>query len=110
VDGFGALQGHAKLSAEYSLQRLELKPDPRLQSTWIHVVEPISFHEGPIPAALLPDQLRDRSNNVQALFVYRYLPPFGTIQVAYQRGTAAFGQRSTQGNTLFLRPRRFSEI
>jgi len=23
-------------------QRLELKPDPRLQSTWIHVVEPIS--------------------------------------------------------------------
>ena len=41
--------------------------------------------------------------NVQAVFVYRYLPPFGTIQVAYQRGTAAFGQRSTQGDTLFLK-------
>jgi len=41
--------------------------------------------------------------NLQAVFVYRYLPPFGTIQVAYQRGTAAFGERSTQGNTLFVK-------
>jgi len=41
--------------------------------------------------------------NVQAVFVYRYLPPFGTIQLAYQRGTAAFGERSTQGNTLFVK-------
>jgi hypothetical protein len=41
--------------------------------------------------------------NAQALFVWRYLPPFGTLQVAYQPGTAAFGQRSDQGNTLFLK-------
>jgi len=32
-----------------------------------------------------------------------YLPPFGTVQVVYQRGTAAFGERSTQGHTLFLK-------
>ncbi|MFB3070340.1 MAG: hypothetical protein ACE1ZF_06590 [Gemmatimonadales bacterium] len=31
------------------------------------------------------------------------LPPFGTIQVTFQRGTAEFGQRSEQGNTLFLK-------
>ena len=42
-------------------------------------------------------------NNVQVVFVYRYQPPFGTIQFAYQRGTAAFGQQSTQGNTLFVK-------
>jgi hypothetical protein len=41
--------------------------------------------------------------NVQAVFVYRYRPPFGTFQVAYQRGTAAFGQRSDQGHTLFVK-------
>ena len=41
--------------------------------------------------------------NLQLVFVWRYLPPFGTLQVAYQRGTAAFGQRSDQGNTLFLK-------
>ena len=42
-------------------------------------------------------------NNVQAVFVWRYLPPFGTFQIAYQRGTAGFGERSTQGNTLFVK-------
>lgn len=41
--------------------------------------------------------------NVQAVFVYRYRPPFGTLQVAYQRGTAEFGQRSEQGHTLFVK-------
>jgi hypothetical protein len=41
--------------------------------------------------------------NVQAVFVWRYRPPFGSVQLAYQRGTAAFGQRSEQGNTLFVK-------
>ena len=40
---------------------------------------------------------------MQAVFVYRYLPPFGTLQVAFQRGTAEFGERSSQGNTLFVK-------
>ncbi len=39
----------------------------------------------------------------QAAFVYRYRPPFGAIQLAYQRGTAAFGERSDQGDTLFIK-------
>ena len=43
------------------------------------------------------------NDNVQAVFVYRYQPPFGTIQLAFQRGTAEFGQRSEQGNTLFIK-------
>ena len=42
-------------------------------------------------------------NNLQAVFVYRYLPPFGTIQAAFQKGTAEFGQESSQGSTLFLK-------
>jgi hypothetical protein len=41
--------------------------------------------------------------NVQAVFVWRYRPPFGTVQIAYERGTAPFGERSEQGNTLFLK-------
>jgi hypothetical protein len=40
---------------------------------------------------------------MQAVFVYRYLPPFGTVQIAYQRGTAEFGKRSDQGHTLFVK-------
>jgi len=42
-------------------------------------------------------------NNIQLLFVYRFQPPFGSIQLAYQKGTGVFGQRGTQGNTLFLK-------
>ena len=41
--------------------------------------------------------------NIQATFVWRYQPPFGTLQFAYQRGTAEFGERSDQGNTFFLK-------
>ena len=41
--------------------------------------------------------------NLQAVFVWRYRPPFGTVQVAYQRGTAEFGERSNQGHTVFLK-------
>jgi hypothetical protein len=93
-----------KLSAEYSLERLKLNPDPRRQSTWIHVLRADQFFTKDMFLRLFfqTNSAIDR-NNVQVLFVYRYLPPFGTIQVAYQRGTAAFGQRSTQGNTLFLK-------
>jgi len=37
------------------------------------------------------------------LFVYRFQPPFGFIQLAYQKGTARFGERGTQGHALFLK-------
>lgn len=94
----------AELSAEYSLERLELDPDPQRQSTWIHVVRANQFFTKDLflRVFLQTNSAIDR-NNVQAVFVYRYLPPFGTLQFAYQRGTAAFGQRSTQGNTLFVK-------
>jgi hypothetical protein len=92
------------LSAEYSLQRLELTPDPQGQSTWIHVVRTNQFFTKDLFVRLFlqTNSAIDR-NNVQVVFVYRYQPPFGTIQFAYQRGTAAFGQQSTQGNTLFVK-------
>ena len=92
------------LSAEYSLERLALDPDPGRQGTWIHVLRTDQFFTKDLFLRLFfqTNSAIDR-RNVQAVFVYRYLPPFGTIQVAYQRGTAAFGERSTQGNTLFLK-------
>ena len=41
--------------------------------------------------------------NIQLLTVWRILPPFGSLQVAYQRGTSALGEESGQGNTLFVK-------
>jgi Domain of unknown function (DUF5916)/Carbohydrate family 9 binding domain-like len=93
-----------QLSAEYELQRLELTPDPEGENTWIHVLRGEQFFT---PDLFLRVFLQTNSaidrRNVQVTFVYRYLPPFGTIQLAYQRGTAAFGEISDQGDTLFLK-------
>jgi len=94
----------SQLSAEYSLERLQRDPDPERQSTWIHVVRANQFFTKDLFLRLFfqTNSAIDR-RNVQAVFVYRYLPPFGTLQVAFQRGTAGFGLRSSQGNTLFLK-------
>ncbi len=94
----------ARLSLEYELQCLTLNPDPELESTWIHVVKANQFFTKDLylRAFFQTNSAIDR-RNLQVVFVYRYQPPFGAIQLAYQRGTAEFGQRSEQGNTLFLK-------
>lgn len=94
----------AELSAEYELQRLFLDPDPGDASTWIHVVRANQAFTRDLYLQVFfqTNSAIDR-RNVQAVFVYRYRPPFGTLQLAYQRGTAAFGQRSGQGHTLFVK-------
>jgi hypothetical protein len=97
----------SQLSLEYELQRLTLDPDPESESTWIHVLTANQFFTKDLFLRIFfqTNSQIDR-RNLQAVFVYRYQPPFGTIQLAYQRGTAEFGQRSKQGNTLFLKTTR----
>ena len=93
-----------QLSGEYSLERLRLDPDPDDESTWIHVVRANqSFTKDLYLHVFFQTNSAIDRRNLQAVFVWRYLPPFGTIQLAYQRGTAAFGQRSAQGSPLFLK-------
>ncbi len=100
----GGYKVTSELSIEYELQRLTLDPDPDGERTWIHVVRANQFFTRDLflRAFFQTNSAIDR-RNVQAVFVYRYRPPFGTVQLAYQRGTAEFGQRSEQGNTLFLK-------
>ncbi len=75
-----------------------------METTWIHVGRVNQFFT---PDLFLRVFLQTNSaidrENIQAVFVYRYKPPFGTLQLAYQRGTAEFGQTSAQGNTVFLK-------
>jgi hypothetical protein len=93
-----------QLSLEYELERLTLDPDPEFESTWIHVLRANQFFTKDLFLRLFfqTNSAIDR-RNTQAVLVYRYLPPFGTLQLAYQRGTAEFGERSEQGNTFFLK-------
>lgn len=91
-------------SAEYELQRVRFTPDPSASSTWIHIVRGSHFFTTDLFLRMFfqTNSAIDR-RNLQATFVYRYLPPFGTLQLVYQRGTAEFGQRSDQGHTLFVK-------
>jgi hypothetical protein len=41
--------------------------------------------------------------NIQLLGVWRFQPPFGSLQLAYQSGTSERGQVSDQGDTLFTK-------
>jgi len=92
------------LSLQYALERLILTPDPDSQSTWIHVVRADQFFTKDLfLRVFFQTNSAIERENIQAVFVYRYRPPFGTIQLAYQRGTAEFGERSGQGNTLFVK-------
>ncbi len=92
------------LSVEYELTTLRLVPDPEDESTDIHVFRGVySFTPDLFFKVFFQSSSAIDRENVQAVFVWRYRPPFGTVQVAYERGTAAFGERSEQGNTLFLK-------
>jgi len=92
------------LSLEYELTRLRLEPDPENESTDIHVVRSVyNFTPDLFFKVFFQSSSAIDRKNVQAVFVWRYRPPFGTVQVAYERGTAPFGEPSEQGNTLFLK-------
>jgi len=101
-------------SLEYSLTRLVYEPDPEGENTWIHVVRATNYFTKDLFLKIFY-QINSAidKKNIQVLFVYRFQPPFGLIQLAYQKfgliqlayqkGTARFGERGTQGHTLFLK-------
>jgi Domain of unknown function (DUF5916) len=104
VSGRASLKPTPQSSLEYSLEWLSLDPDPERESTWIHVVRGSQFFTNDLFVQLFlqSNSVIDR-REAQVVFVYRYRPPFGTIQLAFQRGRADFGERYQQGNTVFLK-------
>jgi len=92
------------LSLSYALTRLDYRPDVENESTWIHVVRATQYFTKDLFLKVFYQvNTSIDKKNIQVLFVYRFQPPFGLIQLAYQRGTARFGERGAQGHTLFLK-------
>ena len=89
---------------EYGLTKLALSPDPEKQNTWIHSLRVNQYFTKDLYTTLFYqiNSVIDK-RNIQVVFVYRFKPPFGLIQVAYQKGTARFGEKGNQGHTLFLK-------
>lgn len=92
------------LSLEYTLTNLSLSPDPGNESTWIHVIVANQYFTKDLFLKLFYqiNSVIDK-RNIQVVFVYRFQPPFGLFQLAYQKGTAKFGEKGVQGHTLFLK-------
>ena len=88
----------------YEATWLSLDPDPEQESTWIHVVRTNYYFTNNLFISLFAqtNSAIDKEN-VQALAVWRFRPPFGSLQVAYQRGTSELGTASDQGDTLFTK-------
>lgn len=91
-------------AVEYSLTRLMFEPDPEGESAWIHVLRATNYFTKDLFLKVFY-QINSAidKKNIQVLFVYRFQPPFGLIQLAYQKGTAKFGEKGRQGHTLFLK-------
>lgn len=89
---------------DYKLTRLELKPDPQLESTTIHVFEILyAFHANLYAKLFMQTNSAIDKENIQALAVWRFKPPFGSLQLAYQTGTSEQGQQSDQDDTFFTK-------
>jgi hypothetical protein len=91
-------------SFQYSLEYLSLNPDPEKESTWIHVIRASNYFTNDLFLKVFfqTNSAIDK-RNIQVLFVYRFQPPFGSLQLAYQKGTARFGEKGSQGHTLFIK-------
>ncbi|MGB8951157.1 MAG: DUF5916 domain-containing protein [Candidatus Aminicenantales bacterium] len=91
-------------SLEYALTRLTYTPDPEKENTWIHVIRATNnFTKDLFIKVFYQVNSAIDKKNIQVLFVYRFQPPFGLIQLAYQKGTVRFGEMGTQGHTFFLK-------
>ena len=89
---------------QYEVTWLELDPDPELESTWIHVLRTSYYFTNDLFVSLfLQTNSVISKENVQLLGVWRFKPPFGSLQLAYQRGTSEFGEPSEQGDTVFTK-------
>lgn len=92
------------LSLEYGLTRLVFNPDPDGNSTWIHSFRATNHFTNDLFLKLYA-QVNSAIDkvNIQALFVYRFQPPFGLVQLAYQRGSTVFGVAGRQTDALFMK-------
>ena len=97
-----AFGDHLRLS--YEVTRLELDPDLENEMTTIHVLDAMySFHPGLFVKLFLQTNSAIDKENIQVLWVWRFEPPFGSLQIAYQRGTSEQGQQSRQRDTFFTK-------
>jgi hypothetical protein len=104
VNGELALKITDALNVEYEATRLWLDPDPEDESTIIHRVRTSYYFNPDLFCKLFfqSNSVIDKEN-AQVWLVWRFLPPFGSLQLVYQQDTSIAGTQSQQGHTLFTK-------
>ncbi|MBC8400476.1 MAG: carbohydrate binding family 9 domain-containing protein [Candidatus Marinimicrobia bacterium] len=94
----------SELSLEYEFQHLVLNPDPDNEKTWIHLLKMNHYFTKDIYLKVFyQSDLAENKEDIQVVFVYRYQPPFGVVQLAFQRAAADFLHNSNTGNAVLLK-------
>ncbi|MGD2121073.1 MAG: DUF5916 domain-containing protein [Gemmatimonadota bacterium] len=103
------------LNATYNLIRLWFSPDPKERSSWIHYVRATYYVNKDMYFKLFyqskydvtgsfsdPDFDLERETT-QFVYVWRFFPPFGSLQLAYQQGPSQIGDEAGSYRTLFTK-------
>jgi len=100
---------------EYQLTKHWFKPDVKDESNWIHYIRTSYYLNKDIFFKLFyqtkhrfdgrysTDNFDLLRKTFQVVCVWRFLPPFGSIQFAYQEGTTRFTETDSKGRSFFTK-------
>ena len=102
-------------NATYHFTRVWFMPDEDEENSWIHYIRSTYYLNKDLYFKLFY-QSRYRFSrgffdpkfdlnreNIQLLFVWRVIPPFGSLQVVYQKGRTRITEERARGETLFTK-------
>jgi hypothetical protein len=103
------------LSATYDLSRVWFSPDPDERSNWIHYVRATYYLNKDMYFKLFYQSKYDLTGSIsnpefdlerettQFVYVWRFYPPFGSIQFAYQEGPSQIDDKPGEYRTVFTK-------
>ncbi|MCJ7578956.1 MAG: carbohydrate binding family 9 domain-containing protein [Candidatus Aminicenantes bacterium] len=90
--------------SEYDFYHIRYYSESLYNTTYIHVLKlTFNMSEKFSWKVFYQSNKNIDKSNFHMVFTYTFKPPFGTFQLIYQKGTAEFGLKGTQGHTLFLK-------
>jgi hypothetical protein len=93
-----------KFSVQYSLQNLNYESDPEQENGQIHILRANQFFTKDIYLkGFYQVDSNTRQQDVQLIFVYRYQPPFGSVQFVYQQASENPEQNLEKDQSVFLK-------
>ena len=103
------------LNATYNLTRIWFSPDPNERSSWIHYVRATYYVNKDMYFKLFYQSKYDLTGGfsdptfdleretIQFVYVWRFFPPFGSLQLAYQEGPSQIADEPGKYRTLFTK-------